>query len=366
MYRWNLRTLMVAAVATLFTLGGAVDVRGDGQQAGSAPAAEGPGSGFRVDARRGPVDLGINDPALVGAIDIHVHLVPDSPGANGNMRFLDPFEMAKVAKARRMRGFVMKTQHDASSASLAYLTRKYAAPDLDIFGTMAMNLALGGMNVAAVERFSQVSGGWGRIIMMPSIDNERERDAPADTLGSRRPYALLMSPEAEKWVSTVRNGELLPNVKQLIGVVAKLRTVDTNAPLVLATGHASGEEHVLIAREGRRLGLQVVLTHGSDASLAQQQEAAKMGAYIELTVNGLVREGAAAARRAADTIRAVGAEHYIVSSDCGQMANPFPSDCLSLAAQSLRANGITERQLDLMYKENPARLLGLPVLSPAS
>lgn len=365
MTRCILRTLAVAAVAVMVTYAGTVAVRGDPQQAGPALAAQGQGSGFRVDPRRGPVDLGINDRALVGAIDIHVHLVPDSPGAGDNMRFLDPFEMAKVATLRRMRGFVMKTQHDASSAGLAYLTRKYAAPDLDIFGTLALNLAVGGINVAAVERFSQVNGGWGRIVMMPSIDNERERDQPAESLGSRRPYVLLQPPAAARWVSIARNGELLPEVKNVIAAMARLRTIDTNAPLVLATGHASGEEHVLLAREGRRLGLQVVLTHGSGATLAQQQEAAQLGAYIELTVNGVVREGAAAARRAAEMIRAVGAEHYIIASDCGQMANPFPSDCLSLAAQALRDNGITERELDLMYKDNPARLLGLRVLPPA-
>ena len=31
-----------------------------------------------------------------------------------------------------------------------------------------------------------------------------------------------------------------------------------------------------------------------------------------------------------------------------------------LAARGLRANGITQRELDLMYKVNPAKLLGLP------
>jgi len=30
------------------------------------------------------------------------------------------------------------------------------------------------------------------------------------------------------------------------------------------------------------------------------------------------------------------------------------------AARGLRAHGITQRELDLMYKTNPAKLLGLP------
>ena len=59
-------------------------------------------------------------------------------------------------------------------------------------------------------------------------------------------------------------------------------------------------------------------------------------------------------------MKKIGAEHIIVSTDCGQTTNVYPTDCLVLAARGLRANGITQRELDLMYKVNPAKLLGLP------
>ena len=58
-------------------------------------------------------------------------------------------------------------------------------------------------------------------------------------------------------------------------------------------------------------------------------------------------------------VRKIGAEHIIVSTDCGQTSNVYPTDCLVLAARGLRAHGITQRELDLMYKVNPAKLLGL-------
>lgn len=345
------RSSAIVAVALFTIVGLGTRVRGGG------PLQD---QGFRVNQARGPIDLGLTDRALAGAIDIHVHLIPDSPGAGGNVRAVDVFDMARLAKARGMRGFVFKSQHHHSSAGAAYLVRKYGVQDVEAFGCLALNLSVGGINVAAVEQFAQINGGWGRIIMMPSRDSERERDAPPDAVAQRRPYVLLLPPGADTVVSTIRNGELLPNVKHLIGVMAKLRTIDSNGPLALATGHASPEEHILLAREGRQQGLQVVLTHGSGAPLAQQQEAAKLGAYIELTINGVVRGGAEAARQAAETIRNVGAESYIISSDCGQMSNPYPTDCLAMAAKALRAQGMTERELDLMFKVNPARLLGLP------
>ena len=43
---------------------------------------------------------------------------------------------------------------------------------------------------------------------------------------------------------------------------------------------------------------------------------------------------------------------------CGQMNNPTPADCIVLGARALRAHGVTDRQLGVMLKENPARLLG--------
>jgi hypothetical protein len=317
--------------------------------------------GFRINEARGPIDLGLTDPALVGAIDIHTHLAPDSPGAGNNVRFLDPFEMAKLGRARGMRGFVWKTQHDHTSAGVAYLTRKYAVPDMEVFGCIALNLSTGGINTAAVERFTQIKGGWGRIVMMPTVDTdrERERSLDAESLLLRRPWAALLPPEASRFVSVARNGELLPEVKHLIEVMATLKTVDSNGSLVLATGHASPEEHVLLAREGREKGLQVVLTHGSNVPFEQQQEAVELGAFLEFTIGGVVRRGTEAAREAVETIRRIGAESFIISSDCGQMRNPFPTDCLALTAKALREQGMTERELDLMFKENPARLLGL-------
>jgi hypothetical protein len=59
-------------------------------------------------------------------------------------------------------------------------------------------------------------------------------------------------------------------------------------------------------------------------------------------------------------VRKIGAASIIASTDCGFMTNPFPPDCFAIMAKQLRAQGITERELDLMFKENPAKLLGLP------
>jgi len=80
---------------------------------------------WRIDPMRGPVDLGLTDPSLVGAIDVHLHLDPDSPGPGGTIRILDIFEAATIAKSRGMRGFVYKAHHDTGSAGGGLVRRRW-------------------------------------------------------------------------------------------------------------------------------------------------------------------------------------------------------------------------------------------------
>jgi hypothetical protein len=314
-----------------------------------------------VDPMRGPVDLGLTDPSLVGAIDIHLHLDPDSPGNRGIVRAVDVFDATKIAMARGMRGFVFKTHQDTGSASGAYMVRRHISPTFEIFGRMASNYATGGINVAALEHFSQIKGGWGRIFEMPTRDAVTSATPFATkdpaALALARPWMPMMPPGTPLFVAVSKDGELLAEVKHLIGIMAKMKTIDSRGPMVLATGHATPEEHLLLTREGRQQGLNVLLTH--PGNIPQLPEVAKLGGLIEITASQIYRTPAGAALAVA-MIRKVGAEHIIIGTDCGQTTNLYPSDCLVVAARELRSRGVTQREIDLMYKVNPAKLLGLP------
>ena len=307
----------------------------------------------------GPIDLNLQDPVLIGALDLHAHLDPDMSGGGQMPRARDAIGMTRMAQARGMRGFAYKTHMDVSSAASAYFARA-AVPGVEVFGRFALNLTTGGLNPAAVMQFTSIKGGWGRIVEMPT------RDARAPSNDNRpwvTPWAPLF-PNLPRAVATVRNGELLPEAKGIIALLAKVKTVDSNGTVVLATGHATPEEHVLLAREARRLGVPVVLTHpGDNVTDAQYQEVKKLGAFVEVNAD-FYQEGEHPEEKIAfalKQIRRLGAESIVMGTDCGQVNNPLPADCLVLAARALRAHGVTERQLDLMVKENPARLLGLPL-----
>ena len=296
------------------------------------------------------------DPILRGAIDLHAHLDPDGYGPGGAGRSLDALDLAKLAQEAGMRGFVIK-QHYDQSASAAYLVNKLY-PDLEIFGGLGTNFATGGLNPAAVRQMADVKGGLGRIVWMPTWDAEHY----VRNHGNDRAF-----------ISVARNGELLPEAKALIQAVAETsgKTRVTGGRVVLATGHNHPEEVLLITAEARRLGLEVIVTHPTLESVGmnieQMKRAVDMGAYLEF-VSGFTRDETRT-REAIEAIRAVGPEHCVVTSDRGQGRGPegdqgrAPThlEGLVAAANALRAAGFTEQELNVMFKENPAKLLGLPI-----
>jgi Family of unknown function (DUF6282) len=281
---------------------------------------------------------GGGEPAQVirGTIDIHVHSDPDNVP-----RSVDGLEAAALARSNGMRGIVLKNHYDPT-AGLAFLARKHA-PGLEVFGGIDLNLPVGGMNPAAVDHMARVAGGWGRIVWMSTFDAENQ---------------VRFSKEARPFVSVSRNGALLPETKAVISAIAAHR-------LVLATGHVSSQEALMLVGEGRRQGVEhIVVTHAMNPpilmSVEQMQAAARDGALIEF-VGGSVTAADAEARidRLAEAIRRVGPQFCIVSSDLGQKGNPVPPDGFAAFLLALRARGFAAEDLDRMSKQNPARLLGL-------
>jgi hypothetical protein len=280
-----------------------------------------------------------NDPAalLRGAIDIHVHSDPDNVP-----RSIDGLDAATMARASGMRGIVLKNHYDPT-AGLAFLARKLV-PGLEAFGGIDLNLTVGGMNAAAVEHLTQVAGGWGRVVWMSTFDAENQ---------------VRYSKASRPFVSVARNGALLP---ETIAVIAAIARHD----LVLATGHTSASEALLLLQEGTRQGVRhMVVTHAMnppiEMDIAGMRAAVKEGAFIEF-VGGSLSEPGAAARldRYVDAMRQIGPESCIASSDLGQKGNPLPSVGFAAFVRELQKRGLAPRDTDRMTKENPAKLLGLP------
>jgi len=273
---------------------------------------------------------------LNGVIDIHAHSGPDS-----TPRSIDAIDLARLAKQRGMRGLVLKNHYE-STAALAYVVRE-EVPGIEIFGGIDLNLTVGGINPAAVERMTKMKGGWGKVVWMPTYDNENQVKSNKEN----RPY-----------ISISKDGHLLPEVVQVIDIVARHQ-------LLLETGHSSPADGLLIVSEAHKRGVQhIVVTHAMSSvvrmTIPQMQQAARDGAFIEFVYSSTLGSNPVSTiPDFAKAIRAIGPAYCILASDLGQPANPLHPDGMALFFQALLKEGISEADIDLMSKTNPAKALGL-------
>jgi len=292
---------------------------------------------YKVMKSKPSVDQELDDPVLKGAIDIHAHYGPDV-----YMRQWDVFEIARRAQEHGLRGIVIKS-HWGESAGLAQLTQKYAAPNLDVWGGLALNTTVGGINPMTVRFFAETEGGRAKVLWMPTHDAEHE----VKYTKQQRPY-----------VRVSQDGELLPQVLEVLDLVKKY-------DLTLATGHVYVWEMLAIMREAKARGIdRIIVTHPglgpmfTDPTVEQLQQAVELGGMVEVVASELFRD---MRPQVVQMMRTIGPEHIILSTDSGLIGTPNHTDALVLAANILREDGFTEEQLNMMFKDNPAKVLGLPI-----
>jgi hypothetical protein len=273
---------------------------------------------------------------LQGVIDIHAHCDPDS-----TPRSIDAVDLARLAHERGIRGLVLKNHYEPT-ASLAYIVRK-VVPGIEAFGGIDLNRTVGGINPAAVEHMTKVKGGWGRVVWMPTFDAENQ---------------VRFSKENRPFVAVSRGGQLLPEVRETIALIAR-------HGLVLATGHSSPAECLMLVREGRRAGVShMVITHAMkppvQMDVTQMKQAAAEGAFLEFDYGALVgKEKLFDISQYAAAMRALGVRSCIISSDLGQAGNPLHPDGMADFFRQLRQKGFSIQDIEVMAKKNPATLLGL-------
>ena len=137
--------------------------------------------------------------SLNGIVDIHMHGLPDSQDWK-----VDVLETARLAKAEGMRAIVLKS-HNAPTGQLAYLARQ-VVPGIEVYGGIALNRPVGGLNPTAIEQQVSVTGKYLRIVWMPTYDAENN----VRGLGEKRPF-----------VAIARDGKLLPQAIEILKVVKK-------------------------------------------------------------------------------------------------------------------------------------------------
>jgi Family of unknown function (DUF6282) len=282
-----------------------------------------------------------------GAIDLHVHSEPDVFG-----RSMDDIDVAVLAKRKGLRGIVLKN-HVTNTADRAVLVMKIV-PDLEVFGGVVLNRSVGGLNPAAVEAMYRMSGGRGKVVWLPTFDSDKH----VKTLVSKDQSGIVVAP----------NGVVVPPLEEILKIIAREN-------LVLATGHVHAEEVVAVVKRARELGVKnIIVTHGltniPGLTMAQAKQVAQMGAYIEIchlqTMTGpnaqydwMRHWTQVSVKDVATAVKEIGADHLVLSTDLGQRGMMTHPDGIEQMIQQVKAQGVSQEDLDKMTKTNPARLLGL-------
>jgi hypothetical protein len=272
---------------------------------------------------------------IEGAIDLHVHSAPDSMP-----RALTAIETAQLARRHGMRAILFKN-HFVETATLAYLVSQ-VVPEVEAYGGIALNRSVGGINLAAVEQMAAMTGGHGRVVWMPTVD------------AAQGPFAAAV--DAADILPVSRNGELLPEVVNMLELIAEL-------DLALATGHSSPDDSLLLVRAANALGMdRIVITHPlNDLTMpgTMQREVVSLGALLEFPIAMAAPTGAISFEDFTARIREIGPENVVVSTDLGQATNPVPPVGLAIGVARLLEAGFTESEVDLMIRRNPAHILDL-------
>jgi hypothetical protein len=291
--------------------------------------------------------LAFQDPnPLAGAIDFHCHSGPDAMA-----RSVNDLELVRLARRSGLRGIVLKN-HFTSTADRAQLAMQEVG-GIEVFGGIVLNRAVGGINPEAVRKMVQFEGRRGKVVWLPTFDAENH---------------VRHAGESRASVAVVRDGAPVPALAEVFQLAAE-------HDLVLQTGHSSVAECVVLIEAARKAGVKrIVVTHAMadpiNATTEDLKRLAALGAVMECvwathiagpqapSASGRTQRRVTVADYA-KAIQAVGAEHFLLSSDLGQQLNPVHPDGLRAFILGLKAEGLSEREIDLAARKTPARLLGL-------
>jgi hypothetical protein len=289
------------------------------------------------------IDMYTIDKLLKGAVDMHLHPAP----SGGIPLRIDALEAARQARQAGMKGIVLKSQQ-YPTAPLANLV-KQLVPEIEVIGSICLEYQAGGLNVDALKESAQLNA---RMVWMPT-------NSAANSISKMKALGIPLEGEGISILDS--KGQLVPEIGKILSLVKKY-------DMVLASGHLTPAETFALIDEARRMGIwKLVITHPTEEefvtqpiSLEDQQRLVKMGAFIEHTfVTLLPTEFSKDPVKKVQQIRAVGAEHCIMSGSLGEGWNLLPVEGMRLFIATLLRKGMTPEEIELMVKVNPAKLLGL-------
>ena len=273
---------------------------------------------------------------------MHLHVGPDEMDAR-----VTGLEAAKMAAEVGMKAIVLKN-HSYPTTPVAALVSDLV-PEVEVFGGICLDYEIGGLNINALEKHARLGV---KVAWMPTFSSTNSR-------GKMRTLGLQL--DGDGFSILDNDSKLVPEIDRILDIIKK-------NDMVLCSGHMSPGEIFAMVEAARKKNIdKIIITHPSDGefmevtlTVEELQRLAAMGAYIEQTmVTLLPTEFCHSPKERVETIKKVGVENCIMSTDLGQYWNPYPAEGFRFFMAILLRNGLTPSDIEIMAKKNPSRLLGL-------
>ncbi len=282
---------------------------------------------------------------LEGAIDVHIHSAPDI-----FPRIMNDIELALSAKQEGMSAILIKN-HVALTADRAEVATQQT--DFPVFGAIALNLPVGGLNLHAVEVALKLGA---KEVWLPTIH--------ASHYVAQKDHVPTLAKEVRDDIKGIyllnEDGTLKEELYPIFKKIAE-------SNVVLGTGHITPKETKTVVREAAKVGVKkIVVTHPLASFInftnEDMKEVLDSGTmFLEHVFNDVTRQVAhpITQKKIADAIRAIGAKYCVMSTDTGQWLNPIPAQSMGIYIKDMLDLGISEEDVRMMVSTNPARMLGL-------
>ena len=315
---------------------------------------------------------------LKDSIDIHVHAGPHLPSSP---RRVDPFEAAIQARDAGMRAIVYMDVFNWSNGTAWLVSRMVEG--IDVFGGIILNTVFGGMNPRAV-RTALYYGAGAKYVSFGAHSTHYQASREGHLVdGQFKSLADIYPKFKEEELSRcIRIPEGAPS-KELDEI---LRLIADHPQVFLNTGHVSNQEAFRLIELSQTYGIKKVLVASSvtkNMTVDEQKRAVESGAYLEQTLaafthttpipkthyyvereyisidEGMEGEPHGGVKQVAEEIAAVGAKHYILSTDFGVYTLPAPVEGFREFIACMLDLGISVDDVRVMTAHNPAKLLDL-------
>ena len=281
-----------------------------------------------------------------GAVDLYVHGSPDLvPRAMDDIALARQIQAARYSAALHRHQFMPTADRARIVADLT---------GFQLFGAIVLNDTAGGLNLRAVEYALRMGAVW---VGLPTVDARHARGLlPAAIPG------ILSAVTFGRVIDVVdESGGVLPVLRELLDLV---RDYDS----VLSLGYLSTPETLAVARAAceqrvRSIVLSNPVMRSQEMALEDVETVMGLDHRIWLEVSAFQfhRDSNPRVSSAdiARLVRAIGPSRTVLSSDGGIAGTLNPPQLLAWGCAQLLSEGLHEREIDLMVRKNPRKLIAV-------